>query len=163
VRATAIHEAGHAVMAHLQRVPFRYVSIVPDKETLGHVRLGEWPQWAHPESSQYRERAAFDWFERRIRVDLAGQIAESYHLGRRLRFGMQHDNSNAGDAALHLCRGVEETADALLKWLYLDTRDLLTAPPAWAAVEALATALMERRTMKATTARSMIRLALRVP
>lgn len=73
---------------------------------------------------------------------------------------MHQDNRNAGDAALRLCRGVEETADALLKWLYLDTRDRLTAPPVWAAVEALATALMERRTMKATAARSLIRLAL---
>ena len=75
---------------------------------------------------------------------------------------MRQDNSNAGDAALHVCGGVEETAEALLRWLYLDTRDLLTAPPVWAAAEALATALLERRMMKATAARSLIRLALMV-
>ena len=65
---------------------------------MGRVALGAWPDWANPESDEYRERAAFDWFLRRIRVDLAGQIAETHFLGKRPRFGMHFDNGNAAAA-----------------------------------------------------------------
>jgi ATP-dependent Zn protease len=36
---TAYHEAGHAVAAYELRLPFRYVTIIPDEEkmTLGHI------------------------------------------------------------------------------------------------------------------------------
>jgi ATP-dependent Zn protease len=142
LRATAFHEAGHAVMAYLQRVPFRQVSIVPDADTLGHVLFGGWPEWANPDSGDYRERAAYDYFMRRARVSLAGQIAEGHHLGKPPRSGMYSDNCQVADRALHLCLGVEDTANAMLEWLYLDTRDRLTSPLVWPAVERLADALV---------------------
>jgi hypothetical protein len=44
LKATGIHEVGNAVMAYLQRVPFRRVSIVPEKDTLDHVLLSKWPE-----------------------------------------------------------------------------------------------------------------------
>ncbi len=55
-QAVAFHEAGHAVMAYLQRIPIRSITIVPDPgaDTLGRVLMGRWPDWANPESSEYR-------------------------------------------------------------------------------------------------------------
>src|ERR1039458_7066102 len=82
LRSTAFHEAGLAVMAYLQRVPFRQVSVVPDADTLGRVLFGDWSDWANPDSCEYRERAASDYFLRHARVSLAGQIAEAHHLGK---------------------------------------------------------------------------------
>jgi hypothetical protein len=161
IHATAFDEAGHAVMAYLQRVPFKQISIVADADSLGHVALGAWPDWANPESSEYRARAAFDWFLRRARVDLAGQIAETRYLGKRPSLGMHLDNRAAVDAALHLCTGVEETANALLKWLYLDTRDRLTSPLVWPAAEGIASALIERQTLGGRAARALILTTLR--
>ena len=149
MRATAFHEAGHALMAYLQRVSFRQVSIAPDAETFGRVLLGAWPDWANPDSCEYRERAAYDYFLRRARVSLAGQIAEAHHLGKPPRSGMHIDNCQVADRAHHLCRGVEETANAMLEWLYLDTRDRLTSPLVWPAVETLADAPVERKTLGA--------------
>src|ERR1035438_7946247 len=135
LRATAFHEAGHAVMAYLQRVPFRQVSIIRDADTLGRVLMGDWPDWAKPDSCEYREQAAYDYFLRRARVSLAGQTAEAHHLVKSPRSGMHSDNCQVVYGALHLCLGVEDTANALLEWLYLDTRDRLTSPLAWPAVE----------------------------
>ncbi len=83
------------------------------------------------------EKAAREYFQSQIRVDMAGQIAEAQHLGRRVRVGMYSDNCNAVDLAFHLCGGRNDTAQAMLDWLYLDTRDRLTAPAVWPSVEAL--------------------------
>ena len=79
-------------MAYLQRVSFRQVSIAADADTLGRVLMGAWPDWANPDSCEYREPAAYDYFLRRARVSLAGQIAEAYHLGKPPRSGMHIDN-----------------------------------------------------------------------
>jgi hypothetical protein len=49
----------------------------------------------------------------------------------------------------------------MLEWLYLDTRDRLTSPLVWPAVESLADALVERKTLGTRAARSLIRAAYR--
>ena len=59
---------------------------------------------------------------------MAGQIAETHQLGRRVKAGMHQDNCNAVDLAFQLCGSQNDTAQAVLDWLYLDTRDRLTAP-----------------------------------
>ena len=139
-QAAAFHEAGHAVMAYLQRIPIRSITIVPDPgaDTLGRVLLGAWPDWANPDSNKYREKAALGYFQRRMRVDMAGQIAEAQHLGRHVRAGMYQDNCNAVDLAFHLCAGREDTAQAMLDWLHVETRNRLTAPAVWPSVQAVA-------------------------
>ncbi len=82
--STAYHEAGHAVAAYLLKRSFNYVTIVPDEEkgSLGHVRFrgfGENFDPAFDYSPQMRLR-----LEREIICSLAGDAAESIHLGRRI-------------------------------------------------------------------------------
>lgn len=160
--ATAFHEAGHALMAYLQRIPFRSITVVPDPgaDTLGRVLMGRWPDWANLDSNKYREKAAREYFQRRMRVDMAGQIAEVHHRGRRVRFGLHQDNGNAVDSAFDLWGGRKDTAQAMLDWLYLDTRDRQTAPAVWPSLEVLADALLVHRTLGARAVHSCIRDAI---
>ena len=74
---------------------------------------------------------------------------------------MHGDNRCLAALALPLCRGIEDTANAMLEWLYLDTRDRLTSPLVWPAVETLADALVERKTLGTRAARSLIRATYR--
>jgi ATP-dependent Zn protease len=79
---TAYHEAGHAVVGHILRRRFKYVTIDPDaeQETFGHlswVRYKSMEQWQpdlYPE--RYRSR-----FERMIMMSLAGVVAEGLITG----------------------------------------------------------------------------------
>jgi hypothetical protein len=80
-RATAYHEAGHAVALWAQGLRFRRASILPDAKegTLGHVAHG-FPKWFNPEldcSARHRILT-----ENHTVVALAGEIAEKRFLGR---------------------------------------------------------------------------------
>lgn len=50
---------------------------------------------------------------------------------------------------------------ARLEWRYLETRDRLTSPLVWPAVESVADALIDRKTLGAKAARFPIRAAYR--
>jgi len=81
--ATAHHEAGHAVAAWRLEIPFRYATIIPHEDSLGHVLFNRFPKWCDEESERYQPGRARLWVERRVRVYCAGQIAEAMYHGRR--------------------------------------------------------------------------------
>jgi hypothetical protein len=141
IRATAYHEAGHAVIAWHFHLRFKHVTINPGSDSLGHVLLGH-PKWFRPDiasSDRIRIHA-----ERHIIVDLAGQIAEEKFLGKRPRYGMQSDNQNAVGLAFRI-GGSEETVDAYLKYCWCAARDCVNVR--WKEIESVAAAVVDGETL----------------
>src|SRR5437016_2249213 len=99
LQRTAYHEAGHAVAASWLRVPFRYVTIVPDEQdgSLGHIRFTALSKDFGPdiESGSKVRRV----LEPRIMVGLAGCAAEAKLVGRYNWVGAHRDWRYAVDDA----------------------------------------------------------------
>lgn len=133
---TAIHEAGHVVMHYLERVPFDSVTVTPDS-TLGadgavYPCLG--PLWLWD-----RQRV------KTLRILMAGKVAEEFYMGRPVTRGCGHDLNFAGCIADELAEERASDADALLAAAYVAARNVLAVASVWAAVEALAAALVTRQ------------------
>ena len=151
LKRIAYHEAGHAVMHVLEHIPFRHVTIVPDEESSGHVHGNPQPKSFQPEwdNSTRMERRA----EALVRIDFAGQVAEQILRGRKSwKQGSQCDLGNAVDMLCYLAGG-GDTLDAYLHLLLLETRNILQQPWNWAMVEAVAAALLRRKTLSAREVR----------
>ncbi len=143
-RATAFHEAGHAVVAVWENVRFRYVTIVPGDGAAGHLRHLRTP-WQRA-GSVGRGSA-----ERQARICLAGPIAQRRFSPRSVRRYHAHgDYEMATDLALRLGSSKEE-ADAWVRLWEIQVRGHLDRR--WPAVESLAAALVERGTVSGEEAR----------
>lgn len=140
-KATAYHEAGHAVAAWRQGLKFKRVTIKPDADSLGHVLKG-FPKWFRPDNDQ-SDRVRLH-AERHIIMDFAGQLAEAKFRGRRPRYGMGADNQNAVDMALYLC-GSQKAVEAFLRFCWCVSQEFVNGR--WGKIEALAAALLERETL----------------
>jgi hypothetical protein len=144
---TAYHEAGH-VMAHFRlHVVFRYVTIIPAEGFLGCVRT--YPHGRkfreHIENGDYtlRER---DRLENDIVIYFAGNEAEKKYCGRYNHQGATSDRHNSIDLAGYIA-GEGEALEAYLRWLRLRARDLIANSLNWKAVQMVAEALLERKTL----------------
>src|SRR5262249_10826496 len=141
------HEAGHAVafywlkLGHYPVPSMRRATIVPGKETLGHVKPFTMPGF-HPDyDSSPRVRLGV---EGRIMFLLAGRIAERRHLALPPGGpGHAHDHTNAERPASSVS-GTQQEESVSLHWLTLRTKTLITVH--WASVEAVAKPLLEHRT-----------------
>jgi hypothetical protein len=67
-------------------------------------------------------------------------------MGRHPRWGMHGDDQKAVDMALHLCGGSVKTAEAYLKYCWCMSEELVDLH--WGEIQALAAALLERKTIK---------------
>jgi hypothetical protein len=153
LEATAYHEAGHAIAAWWLQLPFKRVTITPnaDAGSLGHLLHDRAPKWFNPEikaGDRQRLRA-----ERHIITGFAGQIAEGKYRGRRPRYGMDSDNSQAVNMATYFCISTD-TTEALLHFCFLSSRDLIAKW--WWAVEAVALALLDRTTLSCEEVKEVI-------
>ena len=164
---TAYHEAGHAVAAFFLRLPFRHITIEPEGESLGHVlcdnALGKKTD-LHINDALYEMNARV---ERRIEAsvicDFAGLAAEAKYAGRHDWRGAASDFHNSVKYASYVCGCVQEETEAYLKLQRIRAKNMMNVGFQWAAVEALAEALLERRTIGCRTARKIIRKALLDP
>ena len=159
-RATAYHEAGHAVAAFLLDRPFRRVSIIQDEEGHGHVLYRKFHKRFDPEYGSNPQKARFQ-IERAIITLMAGGEAERVHTGRRNNLGSSSDDETARDLATYIVPDWGDELVAYLKWLRIRTRNLLKSPRNWRAVEELAEALMEKGEMSAAEAKDTIIRGLR--
>ena len=75
LRATACHEAGHAVAAWHTDLKFRRVTIKPEDDSLGHLMHSRFPKWFNPELDK-GDRARM-YAEHLIVVGSAWQLAEA--------------------------------------------------------------------------------------
>jgi ATP-dependent Zn protease len=152
-RATAYHEAGHAVAAFFLNLSIgrRGVTIVPNKQehTLGaaHVlrQLRANPEYAMPPRTHVR-------IEKIAVMCLAGDAAERKFSPRR-KFGGEQDIRNAVDLLDYLS-GSQQITQARLKVADLEARQFVKLH--WKQIVAVAKALLKHKTLTAQQVREVI-------
>lgn len=152
----AYHEAGHAVVACELHRRFEYVTIVPTDGSRGSVRPTPLRNF-QPDGILDRRTCAL--VQREVMWFVAGSIAEKLHTGRGdWKVGARGDIHEAFNLAEYATSSDEE-AGAYVGWLRERTMNMLQQPILWASVEALATALLEQKTIRWRAARRIIREA----
>lgn len=151
---TAVHEAGHAVLCCVLRVPFRRVTIKPRGDSAGRVVGRAWPASFRPDVSFGPHVARR--LEAEIMVLFGGYVAEREHFGDEPgEDGWSADREKIADLILYLAgpeaqRRVDE----------LRARSLEHLRDTWPAVEAVARRLLEAETLKAPEVRRVYRAAM---
>jgi len=149
---TAYHEAGHAVAAFELRRAFRHISIEPREESLGHVLYAQWSKHFQPDQdSSARTRNEV---ERAVICAFAGYVAETRFSGRHNRKGAHEDMRHAEELASFMHEG--EVLDRYQDYLMAKTEQMITQPLLWAAVKALAEALLREKRIGYRKARRII-------
>ena len=146
---TAYHEAGHAVARILlRRVPrLRKVTIVSTDDSEGSTHSAHWPSF-NP-GSEVDERKVYE----RIMALLAGPVSEKRFAKRASNVGARSDHARAADLALYVSAD-EKLANSLLKWLSVRTEKFVEVN--WWAVQAVAEALLEHKTLSGKKAKEVI-------
>ncbi len=127
--ATAYHEAGHAVVALALGRPVHKVSILPTRDRLG---------WCEYRKGVFRPTE--DWLEREVLIALAGMAAEARHTGTYAREEASRDLKFA--RSLLVSRAGDRRADRLERRFLAKVEAMLGDDELWAAVEAIAAALL---------------------
>jgi hypothetical protein len=144
-------------VAHfIQRVGFRYVTIIPSGDTLGHVKNYPFGKSFQPDvevTLRMRDR-----LEKEIVIYYAGNEAEKKFCGRYNHWGSNGDFHSLVDLASYVAGG-EEALEAYLKWLQLATRDMIARAENWLAVQKVAEALLEKKKLTSEEAKAIIRKA----
>lgn len=155
-RATAIHEAGHAVISIRERRRFRHVTIAESDHFLGQVLGMPVGDWLQPDLTvDARTRR---WIEQQIAILLAGGIAEARHRGlddTSTLDGCEFDNGNVASWAMYATASIEET-NAYIAWLYERTKNRVFLDDTWSAIEHLADRLLEVGTLSYPAARAVV-------
>jgi hypothetical protein len=158
---TAIHEAGHAVVAARLRVGFSYISVVPSPNKTGHVALTHLGAASRRELAEVREfnpqlHGWIRWrLEREITALCAGAAAELFLCGDLPPDGgpgTDADEVNLRLLALYWRKADREACCRRCVRLSNDT-----LYKAAASVVALAGALLRRRHLRGDEARRVIR------
>ena len=146
-RLTAIHEAGHAVMAELCGRQVTEVEIVGEGEHTGMVHSLAFPPDGTTPQSETKD------IELQLKVILAGTVAEAMVSGRK---GWDETSEDV-DAAVRLgMRLVDDCEDVLplLEAIGGEVERDLQAH--WAALELLATELLDRKALTGSEVRRLL-------
>jgi hypothetical protein len=152
LEVVAHHEAGHVAVAIQERISFHNVSIVADAYALGrvqHRRLSRTFIEALKSGSLTRDQV-----EKHVLYSLAGPAAETRFTGRDNARGAEQDR----DTAIDLLMGATGSGEEVSAWFNLmEIRARLTIERSWEQIEAIAAALLERKTMTARAVRAFLR------
>jgi hypothetical protein len=158
LRATAFHEAGHAVACIYENVPLLTVSIAPTKNSdgrVGHHNILHGCEIEGEDKPHHRLR-----MERLVLIALAGPAAERRFSPKGYRsYGGKGDLQFAFELVSKFV-GTREEHNAYFHLLKIRTRDFLHRPGVWDEITALATALLEETTLTPKRTRSIVRAAL---
>lgn len=143
-KAVAYHEAGHGVAACLTHKRFKIISIVPDEEAFGKCITIPWKNF-HPDYETgsrtiLRTKTA-------IFISLAGPVAECEFTKTKKLSKSFDDFKIALEMAYYLCGSTEE-AEAYLRFMWEQTKNIVTLDHNWKAIEVVANALLEEKALK---------------
>lgn len=170
LHATAYHEAGHAVLYALWGLPFERVEVftaeypAPPKSKgryAGIVR-SDWardcPCWAMPWHSGFRMNEATKHWEQLICIFLAGELAESRHVGHSApKFVGRHDQRDIRFLCRHLIGCPLSVLKDWIVLLRLRTWKMLHNAKVWQAVTAVAEALLKRAVLTRTEVQALVK------
>jgi hypothetical protein len=159
---TAYHEAGHAVAAVALNVAIgkKGVSILSDQDSVGrlytHKHVSGDPQSLLTGRMRLR-------LEETTIVSLAGEIAQrKYRPSSVYRHHAGSDRDRNFDRLSCMVGNPRELV-AYWRWLLIRAENLVNSPPRWAQIEAVAKALVERKTLSASEVRQICVDALHRP
>jgi hypothetical protein len=146
-RATAHHEAGHAVMAWALGLTVESVSIKPHRNSHGRVMI-DVPRWvSHGDPADPVVRL---WAEANIISQMSGFVAERRYRGRANHVGALADYANTYETASALTFSRRER-DLFLDWLFARACSLMRRLSAQRAVNAVARVLLEKERISGRT------------
>jgi hypothetical protein len=158
LECVAYHEAGHAVMSLAMRWKLLSITVVPHQNTLGSCRNKPPPSIFQPDGNSDWQTLAR--VEREIMIFLGGVAAEQILRGLAdWKISADADMERAFDLAVYVC-GDEKEISAFLQWLHRRTLNLLGLDHHWRAVEGIAEALIEHKTVSGRRARQLFQAAL---
>jgi hypothetical protein len=145
---TAYHEAGHAVIALALNRPVHRVSVLPNRERLGHC-----------EFAKGRFKPSEDWLEREILIGLAGFAAEARHTG---TYGKEEASRDLQYVRRLVLQRKNERAAARYEERMLSKVEAMLSDEAnWRAVELIAAELLKHGVISGRAARHHFELAAR--
>jgi len=154
LKATAYHEAGHAVMAMYLGRAVQKVTIVPGQSHLGAQRLGA----CHLQKG--RSRGSHDFLEDEVMILLAGMVAESQITGQYCQQGAAQDLRFVR-RMLQSRNDGERQIQRLEKRLLNKTEHHLLDAQHWRAVENIAAELIRCETISGRAAKHLYDQSLR--
>jgi hypothetical protein len=149
-RATAFHEAGHAVISLLCGVAIVDMCIGPPPSA-----------GAPPSGDSYATTANPEYTVLCVCIGMGGMAAEALHLGSTTVYLGQRTGRRYADSDWNRChetihgwipQGCKHHRPQVFRYYANKVRRQLTQPQAWSAVEALAEALLERQCLSAEEA-----------
>jgi len=155
----AIHEAGHLVAAHKLRVPFsgpNVITIIPSEEYSGrftHKNIFAFTDGVFRDDDHSRLK-----MERIVQAALAGIEAQRYLDPASIRCGESYGDWDGGDdyhQAIDLTdrfTSGNEESEAYLELLRIRAQNLVRSPVNWACIDAIATSLVQSKTLSAPQA-----------
>lgn len=151
----AYHEAGHAVMALINNISFRSVSVEPGMGREGVIDFDESILSSFdadaPLSDEQRARV-----ESLILFALAGDTAEAIFLGGGELLDSQADELLAKPMTMYLNIGSLEECHRYLSAMRARAHEMLSQPARWAMVEALVKSLLTERTLDHQRVRALV-------
>lgn len=151
--ATAYHEAGHAVVAAAVRYPFLSVTITPTADALGHIQHPAWGDNIRPDITM--DGNTKNLLEKAILTLLAGRWAEKRFAGRWNNVGAASDFHEAVNLASYIYAG-GKVLQTYINWMDARVEVMVDNRLNWAAIKALAAALLVKRRIGYREARKII-------
>lgn len=133
-------------------MPFRYVTIRPGEDTLGHLLHRRMSDRFRPDIEMSAQQAAR--FERHALVAMVGPAAEKRFRGRYNWRGASNDMHNAVEAVSYISHHPEELS-AHVRLIQVRARTFVDAR--WVEIEAVAAALLAAEHLSQAAVRNAIR------
>lgn len=138
IEETAYHEAGHVVAKMQYGIKFDYVTIIPKNDSLGHVRGRK--RWGAIRDLQSTSQLRY------LVAALAGLYAQKKFSGRLDTNGADSDFDKV-DSIIFDHHPSDTVREAYRTYIHALAETMFENPIRWRQTEAIANALLERKTL----------------